>query len=475
MRQSASMNVHESVLNVSASSSGLSSSWCSARMQRSKRTSRRFWMYITLLALCPPLLLLIQSTAENLFHHVLQVHMAGYYLRQKLASGITTIELALVKDHWFGGKPWLAETRNDTITEVKCPDLNIVVRVGREAVIRSQNSTLRDEHTLRASIHHFLDIDEEDLLLTDVVRILHRWEPGYRFKEPSIVRNNFHFLMSFYRHQSRPLGHVMYMPFVRNTDKWFQPPSVDFKDKNKAPALFVHRNCHDISKRKNFVSALMKTKLVVHSPGSCLHNIHMPAIDGTRDGGIPRSVSEAYKFVLVIENALCRDYISEKFVNAMDAGAVPIVRSFRDPVTNEQFPAYDEFAPRWKGRYMPNESYIDLGDFPNAESAAHYISFVAENEMLYKAYQWYRYLDNETLYKVQMETRNSGFYDQPAMFRSDDVDNQDSIQRCLCQAGKQIIEMDTTQRIEMMDVDEECRYGLSTWPEGWQRSGGWTD
>eukprot|EP00494_Astrolonche_serrata_P005070 UN05086 len=56
-----------------------------------------------------------------------------------------------------------------------------------------------------------------------------------------------------------------------------------------------------------------------HSVGNCENNHpHIPRDD-------PRL--SAYKFMITIENSLCRDYTTEKPYNTYKAGSIPIVAS----------------------------------------------------------------------------------------------------------------------------------------------------
>ncbi len=59
---------------------------------------------------------------------------------------------------------------------------------------------------------------------------------------------------------------------------------------------------------------------------------------------------------LALENSYCSDYVTEKFYNALKAGAIPIANGWR--------PAYDEFLPG---------SYIHVDDFSSVEKLAEYL------------------------------------------------------------------------------------------------------
>ena len=57
-----------------------------------------------------------------------------------------------------------------------------------------------------------------------------------------------------------------------------------------------------------------------------------------------------YKFYLSFENSLCRDYVTEKFYNALQFTTVPIVYGSAN---------YSTVAPR--------KSYIDVRDFSSGK------------------------------------------------------------------------------------------------------------
>ena len=74
----------------------------------------------------------------------------------------------------------------------------------------------------------------------------------------------------------------------------------------------------------------------VDSFGKCLHNknesdapLPAAALRGLRHLGAlgrKRRILEGYKFVVAFENSILDDYVTEKFFEAFDSGAVPIYR-----------------------------------------------------------------------------------------------------------------------------------------------------
>lgn len=93
--------------------------------------------------------------------------------------------------------------------------------------------------------------------------------------------------------------------------------------------------------------------------------------DRSGEGCFPRFAYQ-YKFYLSFENSLCRDYITEKFSNALKYNLVPIVYGAGD---------YSAVAP-------PN-SFINAHDFANPRALAEYLLHLDRNPKLYLQYfQW---------------------------------------------------------------------------------------
>ena len=121
-----------------------------------------------------------------------------------------------------------------------------------------------------------------------------------------------------------------------------------------AVAVFVS-NCRNAgaSKRLAFLEKLSKV-YPVHSYGRCLHNRDAKQREGEERGAFKRRILSDYKFALAMENAVVKDYVSEKVFDALLAGALPL---------------YDG-APR-VGRLLPDSGAIlRTADFPDASALA---------------------------------------------------------------------------------------------------------
>jgi alpha-1,3-fucosyltransferase len=101
--------------------------------------------------------------------------------------------------------------------------------------------------------------------------------------------------------------------------------------------------------------------------------------------------STTYKFYLSFENAICPDYVTEKFFKIMGHDIVPVVYGGAD---------YTQHAPP--------HSYIDARKFQPKELAA-YLKLLDANETLYNEYFWWKdYYRVE--YSIEDTTRH-GFCD----------------------------------------------------------------
>eukprot|EP01097_Dermamoeba_algensis_P011952 TRINITY_DN944_c0_g1_i2.p2 TRINITY_DN944_c0_g1~~TRINITY_DN944_c0_g1_i2.p2 ORF type:complete len:256 (-),score=66.02 TRINITY_DN944_c0_g1_i2:546-1313(-) len=108
----------------------------------------------------------------------------------------------------------------------------------------------------------------------------------------------------------------------------------------------------------------------VDSYGKCLHNKDLPAHmqkpiydDHGQSMKNKIEIFKQYKFVIAFENSEVEDYVSEKIMNVLQAGAVPIYQGA--PNIHEWMPSSD--------------SFILASDFPSAKELAEYINRLDQN------------------------------------------------------------------------------------------------
>eukprot|EP00656_Telonema_subtile_P000847 TRINITY_DN10402_c0_g2_i3.p1 TRINITY_DN10402_c0_g2~~TRINITY_DN10402_c0_g2_i3.p1 ORF type:complete len:378 (+),score=59.01 TRINITY_DN10402_c0_g2_i3:232-1365(+) len=139
-------------------------------------------------------------------------------------------------------------------------------------------------------------------------------------------------------------------------------------------------NCATSSERDSFVKELMG-HIEVDSYGDCLYNMN-----GTRlpkenarhqyDPTAKLAALRKYKFVLVLANTLCEDYVDEKVEDAFLAGAVPVV------LGSSRFSDYEPSST--------TRSMIHITDFPEVGVLAQYLTQLGASEHDYNEYLAFR-------------------------------------------------------------------------------------
>lgn len=110
----------------------------------------------------------------------------------------------------------------------------------------------------------------------------------------------------------------VYFGWAKWEDNFFNPmklPPVPAKDKKNVAAAFIS-NCGARSFRLKAIEELQARGVTVHSHGRCANN--MPNTD--KDSLLPK-----IKFSLAFENSIEPDYVTEKYLQALNFGAVPVV------------------------------------------------------------------------------------------------------------------------------------------------------
>lgn len=160
---------------------------------------------------------------------------------------------------------------------------------------------------------------------------------------------------------------------------YFEPEraGLPWEEREDAVAAFVS-NCKNAGaeKRLELLRKLNET-YPVHSYGKCLHNTDEPPLKkGENRGDAKRKILGKYKFALAFENAIVKDYVSEKVYDAILAGALPLYRG----------------AER-VDKLMPGANAVvkfsDFNDDP--EKLADHLRMLAQNKQAYEKYfDWRR-------------------------------------------------------------------------------------
>ncbi|XP_066960414.1 alpha-(1,3)-fucosyltransferase C-like isoform X1 [Macrobrachium rosenbergii] len=153
------------------------------------------------------------------------------------------------------------------------------------------------------------------------------------------------------------------------------------KSKTKLAAWMVS-HCGTLSRREWFVKELVKY-IRVDVFGrcgfkKCGKNISFKTL-GTFDQYKCNAEIETYMFYFAFENAICDDYVTEKFFVALQLNVVPVVFGGGN---------YEEIAPP--------DSFINALNFPSPKALAEYLKMVSENASIYNKYlEWKNYYDIE--------------------------------------------------------------------------------
>lgn len=167
---------------------------------------------------------------------------------------------------------------------------------------------------------------------------------------------------------------TIYMPFYAMT---FLEQKVDKVSDLKVPdslnsrskfAVFAYSNCNEdyegVRYRQSFFDVLERVVGEhIDAPGKCKNNMKVDNAHWTKNVDLFKS----YKFVIAVENSLLPGYITEKMVNPLLAGAVPIYLGAPDIV--------EHFNPK---------RFINVRNFPDMEACARYVLEVHTNDKLFE-------------------------------------------------------------------------------------------
>ncbi|XP_026843386.1 alpha-(1,3)-fucosyltransferase B-like [Drosophila persimilis] len=192
---------------------------------------------------------------------------------------------------------------------------------------------------------------------------------------------HFNFTSTFSRYSDLPLT-TQWLPSAHDLISMDYTMSFDFKSSNLNVAspsvVFLNSDCDTMSGREHYMKELMR-HINVDSFGSCLHNKDLPAslqkdyMDNLYSPKLLRFLSR-YKFMIAIENAVCEDYITEKFWRPLVVGVIPIYFGS---------PSIKDWQPQKK-------SAIFVKDFPNAAALGRYLMDLSENKTEYDSFRGHK-------------------------------------------------------------------------------------
>jgi len=145
----------------------------------------------------------------------------------------------------------------------------------------------------------------------------------------------------------------------------------DIISKKEKLSIIFTSNCwytYGALERKKISDQLFDLGLNMERYGHCYRNSKLPrSSQKDVDGYIKK-----FKFYFAFENALnCRDYITEKFWNALSLGVVPVVWGT----------SREDYASA-----APKGSFIHVDDFPNLNDLVTYLNYLDRNDTAYREY-----------------------------------------------------------------------------------------
>ena len=242
-------------------------------------------------------------------------------------------------------------------------------------IFTHSRTELNNSHT-QAFVYYGTDIDWRDLPLPrqphHLWALLHEESPKNNWilaSEGGI--SVFNLTGTCSRYSDYPLS----TQFFHKLEWLERPVKVETSKKSSnglGLVMYLQSDCDPPSDRDSYVEELMKY-VTVDSYGKCLHNKDLPEhlVDSlTFNSQEVHDYVAKYKFSLAFENALCHDYITEKFWRPLYVGSVPIVMGS---------PTIKDWAPT-------NHSIIVADDFKSPKELAEYLHFLDQNDEEYEKF-----------------------------------------------------------------------------------------
>ncbi|XP_045212389.1 alpha-(1,3)-fucosyltransferase 7-like [Mercenaria mercenaria] len=358
-----------------------------ARMvQGRRRKYQKICLQISMLICCVVILLIIKR---------LYVEIVGYMPQKPVEQVNRDFDKYLVKyenNYWkaapvkkvviwtpfFGGWGWVDDAQNAMNTcKASCTFTSDQTAVQTADAVLFHANDLWKYRGLLGTLYN-IDIPMPEYRTPDQVWAVLSWEP-MTFMWGKVKPNTFNWTM-LYRRES-----TVYNPFTSFYK--MTPEEAKAKRKPKNTEMFLRKktkfastmvsNCYDQAQRYKIIRELQRY-VDVDNFGSCTGNMICPHGVPTTECG--KKYLKDYKFYLAFENSFCRDYISEKFWNALSRHQIPVIA-----------------APKYNLELVPPNSYLNVFDFPSIKALAERMIEIANNETLYNSFfDWMRYYNEDS-------------------------------------------------------------------------------
>lgn len=251
----------------------------------------------------------------------------------------------------------------------------------RKCEVFSKNNTLLSKN-VGAYLFHALGLDYMHLPLPRqpekiIWGVWYEETPKYvteMLYEKTLSVFNYSSTYSRYSDVPFPLQFLGSLESITDKTHYVETPAKNSYLRELSPVLYIQSNCDDTTERDAYVDKLMEY-IRIDCYGTCRQNKRLPP--DLRGDYLNILFSEKflrftsrYKFVIAIENAVCEDYVTEKFWRPIKAGSVPIY--FGSPSIRDWFPN--------------NKSAILIEDFPTPKLMSEHIKNLQQNDDLYEEY-----------------------------------------------------------------------------------------
>ena len=186
---------------------------------------------------------------------------------------------------------------------------------------------------------------------------VHTWGD---FNDPSFYTGHFNWTMT-YKLDSNILLH-----YGRLGPRLSPRKAIKIEPKPRLIA-YVASHCHTNSRREEYINELNRY-VAVDTYGDCGF-LKCPRSWDFTSSNCYDMLEQNYKFYLSFENAICTDYITEKFFQILQKDVVPVV-----------------YGGGQYSRIAPPNSYIDASQFRGPKQLAKFLKMVAANDTLYGEY-----------------------------------------------------------------------------------------
>lgn len=223
--------------------------------------------------------------------------------------------------------------------------------------------------TADAVLFHATDLRVTNIpqrLNTNQIWILYSMEPPkYMVLKWSLIESLFNWTMTYRSDSQVQVKYGEILPRIKMCNELLSRHRSVFE--RPKGAIWMVSNCRTEGKREQYVKELKKF-FHVDVYGKCSRSNHCEP----KQSEACYKLLNNYKYYLSFENSFCKDYITEKFFNALKYDIIPVVLGGGD---------YSTVAPA--------NSFIDASQFPNPERLAEHLTDIARNSSWYDSFfEW---------------------------------------------------------------------------------------